>query len=95
MYEKSQNFKGIIFLEKSEVCIYSITNADKVIITINLINGKFRTLNKVIITINLINGKFRTLNILALYEAIDSLNKRRNANIVILPIDTSSLYFNA
>lgn len=70
--------KGIIFLEKSEVCIYSITNTDKVINTINPINGKSLT-----------------LNILALYKAIDSLNKRRNTNIVILLIDTSSLYSNA
>ena len=49
----------------------------------------------VIKTISLVNGKFRTPKILALYKAIDNLNKWRNANIVKLPLDTSSLDTNA
>ena len=76
MYEKLQKIlnTGIIYSEKRGVCRYSITNADAVIKTINLVNGKFRT-----------------PKILALYKAIDNLNKWRNANIVKLPLDTSSL----
>jgi len=80
MYEKLQKIlkKGIIYTEKSGVCRYSITNADEVINTINLVNGKFRT-----------------PKILALYKAIDNLNRWRNANIVKLPLDTSSIDSNA
>jgi len=51
--------------------------------------------DEVINVINLVNGKFRTPKILALYKAIDNLNKWRNANIVKLPLDTSSLDSNA
>jgi len=80
MYEKLQKIlkKGVIYTEKSGVCRYSITNADEVINTINLVNGKFRT-----------------PKILALYKAIDNLNRWRNANIVKLPLDTSSIDSNA
>jgi hypothetical protein len=80
MYEKLQEIlnTGVIYSEKRGVCRYSITNADKVINVINLVNGKFRT-----------------PKILALYKAIDNLNKWRNANIVKLPLDTSSLDSNA
>lgn len=42
-----------------------------------------------------INGKFRTPKILALYKAIDNLNKWRNVGLVKLPLDTSSLDSNA
>ena len=51
--------------------------------------------DEVINIINLVNGKFRTPKILALYKAIDNLNKWRNANIVKLPLDISSLDCNA
>jgi hypothetical protein len=80
VYEKLQKIlnTGVIHSEKRGVCRYSITNADMVINTINLVNGKFRT-----------------PKILALYKAIDNLNKWRNANIVKLPLDTSSLGSNA
>jgi len=80
MYEKLQKTlkKGIIYTEKSGVCRYSITNADEVINTVNLVNGKLRT-----------------PKILALYKAIDNLNRWRNANIVKLPLDTSSIDSNA
>ena len=47
--------------------------------------------DQVIHVINLVNGKFRTPKILALYKAIDNLNKWRNANIVKLPLDNSRL----
>lgn len=75
IYEKLQKILNtrIIYSEKRGVCRYSITNADAVINTINLVNGKFRTAK------------------IALYKAIDNLNKWRNANIVKLPLDTSSL----
>jgi hypothetical protein len=49
----------------------------------------------VISLINLVNGKFRTPKIQALYKAIDNLNKWRNANIIKLPLDSSSLDSNA
>nr|YP_010044487.1 hypothetical protein J6816_mgp04 [Tolypocladium guangdongense]QPF24431.1 hypothetical protein [Tolypocladium guangdongense] len=49
----------------------------------------------VIRIINLINGKFRTPKILALHHAIDNLNKWREANLLKLPLDTSSLDSNA
>jgi len=80
MYEKIQKIlnTGVIYSEQRGVCRYSITNADMVIKTISLVNGKFRT-----------------PKILALYKAIDNLNKWRNANIVKLPLDTSSLDTNA
>jgi len=80
MYEKLQKIlnTGVIYSEQRGVCRYSITNADMVIKTISLVNGKFRT-----------------PKILALYKAIDNLNKWRNANIVKLPLDTSSLDTNA
>lgn len=80
MYENLQKIlnTGAIYSEKRGVCRYSITNADAVINTINLVNGKFRT-----------------PKILALYKAIDNLNKWRNANIVKLPLDTSNLDSNA
>lgn len=42
-----------------------------------------------------INGKFRTPKIYALHKAIDNLNKRRNATIERLPLDTSGLDSNA
>nr|YP_009327821.1 hypothetical protein [Epichloe typhina]APB96779.1 hypothetical protein [Epichloe typhina] len=45
--------------------------------------------------INLINGKFRTPKILALYKAIDNLNKWRNTNLSKLPLDTSNLESNS
>lgn len=45
--------------------------------------------------INLVNGKFRTPKVLALYKAIDNLNKWRNANLLKLPLDTSNLGSNA
>ena len=51
--------------------------------------------NAVISVINLVNGKFRTPKIQALYKAIDNLNKWRNANIIKLPLDSSSLDSNA
>jgi len=51
--------------------------------------------DEVIKIINLVNGKFRTPKIQALYKAIDNLNKWRNANIIKLPLDTSSLDSNA
>lgn len=51
--------------------------------------------DEVINVINHVNGKFRTPNILALYKAIDNLNKWRNVNIIKLPLDTSSLDSNA
>lgn len=51
--------------------------------------------DEVIKLINLVNGKFRTPKILALYKAIDNLNMWRNANIVKLPLDTSSIDSNA
>ena len=49
----------------------------------------------VINLINLVNGKFRTPKILALYKAIDNLNLWRNANLLKLPLDDSSLDSNA
>lgn len=49
----------------------------------------------VIYLINLVNGKFRTPKVLALYKAIDNLNKWHNANLLKLPLDTSSLDSNA
>lgn len=49
----------------------------------------------VIKVINLVNGKFRTPKIHALHKAIDNLNKWRNANIISLPLDISSLDSNA
>jgi hypothetical protein len=49
----------------------------------------------VIKIIHLVNGKFRTPKIQALYKAIDNLNKWRNANIVKLPLDSSSIDSNA
>ena len=49
----------------------------------------------VINIINKVNGKFRTPKIQALHKAIDNLNMWRNANIVKLPLDTSSLESNA
>lgn len=49
----------------------------------------------VIKVINLVNGKFRTPKIQALYDAIDNLNKWRNANLLKLPLDTSSVDSNA
>lgn len=51
--------------------------------------------DSVIHIINLVNGKFRTPKIHALYKAIDNLNKWRNANLLKLPLDTSSLDSNA
>ena len=45
--------------------------------------------------INKVNGKFRSPKIQALYKAIDNLNKWRDANIVKLPLDNSSLDSNA
>ena len=83
MYERLQQIlkTGVIYTEKKEkgvVCRYSITNADAVINTINLVNGKFRT-----------------PKIQSLYKAIDNLNKWRNANIIKLPLDSSSLDSNA
>ena len=73
-----KSFLLLINLEKTGVCRYSITNADKVIYVINLVNGKFRT-----------------PKIQALYKAIDNLNMWRDANIIKLPLDTSSLDSNA
>nr|YP_010734769.1 hypothetical protein P8516_mgp12 [Diaporthe caulivora]WEH01742.1 hypothetical protein [Diaporthe caulivora] len=49
----------------------------------------------VINLINMVNGKFRTPKIIALYKAIDNLNKWRNANLLKLPLDNSSLDSNA
>lgn len=49
----------------------------------------------VINLINMINGKFRTPKIIALHKAIDNLNKWRNANLLKLPLDNSSLDSNA
>lgn len=49
----------------------------------------------VIHVINLVNGKFRTPKIQALYKAIDNLNKWRGANLVKLPLDSSSIDSNA
>lgn len=49
----------------------------------------------VISLINMVNGKFRTPKIIALYKAIDNLNRWRNANLVGLPLDTSNLEDNA
>lgn len=49
----------------------------------------------VIYIINLINGYFRTPKIEILYQAIDNLNKWRNANIVKLPLDNSNIGSNA
>jgi len=49
----------------------------------------------VINLINMVNGKFRTPKIIALHKAIDNLNKWRNANLVKLPLDKSSLDSNA
>lgn len=49
----------------------------------------------VINLINLVNGKFRTPKIAALYKAIDNLNLWRNANLLKLPLDDSSLDSNA
>jgi len=49
----------------------------------------------VINLINMVNGKFRTPKIQALHKAIDNLNMWRNANIVKLPLDSSSLDSNA
>lgn len=45
MYEKLQQVlnSGTIYEEKRGVCRYSITNAEQVIMVINLVNGKFRT----------------------------------------------------
>jgi hypothetical protein len=51
--------------------------------------------DSVIHIINLVNGKFRTPKIYALYKAIDNVNKWRNANLLKLPLDTSSLDSNA
>jgi len=49
----------------------------------------------VINIINLVNGKLRTPKIQALHKAIDNLNTWRNANLLKLPLDTSSLDSNA
>lgn len=49
----------------------------------------------VINVINLVNGKFRTPKVQVLHNAIDNLNKWRNANLLKLPLDTSSLDSNA
>ena len=49
----------------------------------------------VIYVISLVNGKFRTPKNIALHKAIDNLNKWRNANLVKLPLDSSSLDSNA
>jgi len=49
----------------------------------------------VISLINMVNGKFRTPKIIALHKAIDNLNKWRNANLLKLPLDNSSLDSNA
>lgn len=49
----------------------------------------------VINIINLVNGKFRTPKITALHNAIDNLNKWRNANLLKLPLDNSNLESNA
>lgn len=51
--------------------------------------------DEVIRVINMANGKFRTPKIQALYKAIDNLNLWRNANLLKLPLDTSSLDSNA
>ena len=49
----------------------------------------------VIRVINLVNGKFRTPKIEVLYKAIDNLNKWRDAKLLKLPLDTSSIDSNA
>ena len=49
----------------------------------------------VINVINLVNGKFRTPKIQALHNAINNLNKWRNANLLKLPLDTSNIDSNA
>lgn len=76
MYEKLKEIinSGYIYVEKSGVCRYTITNSDSVIRIINLINGEFRT-----------------AKIHSPYKAIDNVNKWRNANLLKLPIDTSSI----
>jgi len=51
--------------------------------------------DEVIRVINMVNGKFRTPKIQALYKAMDNLNTWRNANLLKLPLDTSSLDSNA
>lgn len=63
----------------------------------NGVVGRYSITNAdaVISLINLVNGKFRTPKIQALYKAIDNLNKWRNANIIKLPLDSSSLDSNA
>ena len=49
----------------------------------------------VINIINLVNGKFHTPKITALHNAISNLNKWRNANLLKLPLDNSTLESNA
>lgn len=49
----------------------------------------------VINLINMVNGKFRTPKIVALHKAIDNINKWRNANLLKLPLDNSSIDSNA
>ena len=48
----------------------------------------------VINVINHINGKYCTPNIQDLYKTMYNFNKWRNANIVKLPLETSSLDYN-
>ena len=81
MYEKLQNIlnTGVIYSEKK-----------KGVCRYSITNA-----DGVINAINLVNGKFRTPKILALHKAIDNLNRWRNANIIKLPLDTSSLDSNA
>ena len=59
-------------------------------------NGVFRysitNSDSVIHIIILFNNKFCTTKIHALYKAINNINKWRNANLLKLPLNTSSLY---
>ena len=83
MYDRLREIlgTGVIYIEKKakgEVCRYSITNADAVIKTINLVNGKFRTpkiqaLYKAIDNLN----KWRNANITKL--PLDSSSLDSNA----------------
>lgn len=80
MYEKLKEIinSGVIYIEKSGVCRYSITNSEAVINIINIINGKFRT-PKISALHNAIDNlnKWRNCNLLKL--PLDTSNLDSNA----------------
>lgn len=94
MYKKLQEIlkTGSIHEEKEGVNKYSSGAEIK---KVGVCRYSITNADAVIYVINLVNGKFRTPKISALHKAIDNLNKWRNANLLKLPLDTSSLDSNA